>query len=233
MVCFVFLKHSFWDSPFCLITRELSWHSCSMWDKIGWLNWFWQFLCEGLSSFNPKGFRYSYAWSGSLWEEKTSFSRDVSLENSTHSYLWFELALVHSVPWLFLYRSPSLFLYTDFDAILCNMDEVLSNSSYANAFVFVDFKTHHKGRLTHFSPIPHFYTPWKRQKTIDFLTFSGGIKMWHSVNLQRKFPLTSLKLKTEFHRILRTILVLIGTVFVIICDMFYERIFLNAARCCK
>ena len=25
-------------------------------DKPGWLNWFWQFLCERLSSFNPKGF---------------------------------------------------------------------------------------------------------------------------------------------------------------------------------
>ena len=35
---------------------KLSWHSCSMWDKPGWLNWFWQFLCERLSSFNLKGF---------------------------------------------------------------------------------------------------------------------------------------------------------------------------------
>ena len=25
----------------------------------------------------------------------------------------------------------------------------------------------------------HFYTPWKRQKTFDFLTFSGGIEMEH------------------------------------------------------
>ena len=32
--------------------------------------------------------------------------------------------------------------------------------------------------LTHFSPMSHFYTPWKRQKTIGFLTFSG-IEMWH------------------------------------------------------
>ena len=34
-------------------------------------------------------------------------------------------------------------------------------------------------RLTHFSPMSHFYTPWKRQKTIGFLTFSGGIEMGH------------------------------------------------------
>ena len=25
----------------------------------------------------------------------------------------------------------------------------------------------------------HFYTPWKRQKTIGFLTFSGGIEMYY------------------------------------------------------
>ena len=34
-------------------------------------------------------------------------------------------------------------------------------------------------RLTHFSPVSHFYTPWKCQKTFGFLTFSGGLKMWH------------------------------------------------------
>ena len=38
---------------------KLSWHPCSMWEQLGWLNWFWQFLCEGLFSFKPKGFYYS------------------------------------------------------------------------------------------------------------------------------------------------------------------------------
>ena len=33
--------------------------------------------------------------------------------------------------------------------------------------------------LTHFSPVSHFYTPWKRQKAKGFLAFSGGIEMWH------------------------------------------------------
>ena len=28
-------------------------------------------------------------------------------------------------------------------------------------------------------PVFHFYTPWKRQKTSGFLTFSGGIEMEH------------------------------------------------------
>ena len=30
-----------------------------------------------------------------------------------------------------------------------------------------------------FSPVSHFYTPWKRQKTFGFLPFSGSIEMWH------------------------------------------------------
>ena len=30
-----------------------------------------------------------------------------------------------------------------------------------------------------FSLMFHFYTPWKRQKTFGFLTFSEGIEMWH------------------------------------------------------
>ena len=33
--------------------------------------------------------------------------------------------------------------------------------------------------LTHFSPMPYFYSPRKRQKAIGFLTFSGGIEMRH------------------------------------------------------
>ena len=39
-----------------------SWHSGSMWYKLGWHNWFWQFLCDGLSSFKPYGFCYSYVY---------------------------------------------------------------------------------------------------------------------------------------------------------------------------
>ena len=41
-------------------------------------------LCEGLSSFNPKWFYYSCAWSCSLCEGL----QELSLENSTHSYLF-------------------------------------------------------------------------------------------------------------------------------------------------
>ena len=50
-----------------------SWHSCFMQDKLGWIKWFWQFLCERLSSSNLKGFHYSHAWSCSLCEGRTFF----------------------------------------------------------------------------------------------------------------------------------------------------------------
>ena len=44
-----------------------------MWDKRWSLNWFWQFLCDELSSFNLKEVYYSYAWSCSLCERRNSF----------------------------------------------------------------------------------------------------------------------------------------------------------------
>ena len=36
---------------------------------------------------------------------------------------------------------------------------------------------------TYFSPMFHFYTPWKRQKTFGFLTFSGSIEMSHCTKM--------------------------------------------------
>ena len=56
---------------------KLSWHSCSMWDKLAWLNWFWQFFCDRFSSINSKGFYYSYAWSCNLCEGRTSFCTEL------------------------------------------------------------------------------------------------------------------------------------------------------------
>ena len=56
----------------------------------------------------------------------------------------------------FSLRRYILFLTTD----LC-----LSAAAFINCY------------FTHFSPIFHFYTLWKRQKTCGFLTFSGGIEM--------------------------------------------------------
>ena len=55
-----------------------------------------------------------------------------------------------SVLFLFLYQSPSSLLYTVFDSISSNMDEVLSINPSANMFVFGDFNVHHKDWLTGF-----------------------------------------------------------------------------------
>ena len=86
-------------------------------------------------------------------KEGLPFTWDLSLENSADSYLCFQLALLHSVSYFFsLYRSPSSSLYTVFDSVSSNIDEVLSINPFANEFVFGDFNVHHK----------------------DWLTFSGG-----------------------------------------------------------
>ena len=81
------------DTVFLLPWMKLSWHSGSIWDKLGWLYWFWQFPCDSLSSFSTKGFYYSYASSYTLCEGRTSFAWDLSLENSADSYLCFQLIL--------------------------------------------------------------------------------------------------------------------------------------------
>ena len=131
------------------LSIKLSWHSCSMWDKLGWLNSR-QFLCEGLSSFNPKRLYYSYTWSCSSCERRTSFSQDLSLKNSADSYLCFWLALLHTLSWfLFLFWSPSL-LCMVFDFISSNIDEVLSINPSANVHVFGDSNFHYKDWLTYF-----------------------------------------------------------------------------------
>ena len=86
-------------------------------------------------------------------KEGLPFARDLSLENSTDSYLCFRLALLHSVSYFFfLCRSPSLSLCTVLNSISSNIDEVLSINPFANMFVFGDFTVHYK----------------------DWLTFSGG-----------------------------------------------------------
>ena len=107
---------------------KLSWHSCSLWDTRSWINWFWQFLCEGLSSFNPKDSITHMHGLAVYVKEGFPFARDSSLENSADSYLCFQQALLHLVfCFFFLYQSlsPSLSLCTVFDSISSNIDEIL------------------------------------------------------------------------------------------------------------
>ena len=117
---------------------KLSWHSCSVWDKLGWLNWFWQFLCERLSSFNLKGFWYSYAWSHSVCEGMTSFCMELISRKLCRFLLMLLTGFTSlSVLPLFLSQSPSS-LYTVFYFVSFNIDEVVSINPSANVFVFRD-----------------------------------------------------------------------------------------------
>ena len=89
---------------------KLSWHSCYMWDKPGWLNWFWQFHCGRLFSFNPKRFYYSYAWSHSLYEGRTCFCTGLTSRKLFRSLLMF-LTGFTSLTVLLLFSSMITFLY--------------------------------------------------------------------------------------------------------------------------
>ena len=112
--------------------------------------WFWRFVCEGLSFFNPKGFHYSYVWSCSLCERRTSFSAELISRKLCASYFCFQVALLHSVPcFFFLYQSPSPSLCTVYDSISSTIDEVLRINPSANVFAFADFNVHHKDWLTY------------------------------------------------------------------------------------
>ena len=91
---------------------KLSWHSCSVWDKPGWLNWFWQFLCEGLSSFNPKGLNYSYAWSRSLCEGKTSFCTGFISKKLCKFLLMFFIGFTSLSVLLLFLQSITFFVFT-------------------------------------------------------------------------------------------------------------------------
>ena len=68
----------------------------------------WQYVCEGLSSFNPKGFCHSYTGSCTLCEGRTLFCKGLTIRKLFDSYLSFQMALLHSVCYFFfLYQSPS------------------------------------------------------------------------------------------------------------------------------
>ena len=149
-IIFEYLRPSF---KFCWLWIfrwiKLYSQSCSMWDKPGWLNWFSQFLCEGLSSFNPKGFYYWYGWPHSLCEGRTSFFTAL-ISGKFCRFLCFRLVLLHSVFFFFFhYQSPSSSLSTVFDSISSSIDEVLSVNPSSNMFVFGNFNFHHKDWLTY------------------------------------------------------------------------------------
>ena len=113
-------------------------------------------------------------------KEGLPFAQGFSLKNSADSYLCFRLALLHSVSYFFfLYQSPSSFLWTVFDSISSNIDEVLSINPSASVFVFGDFNVHHKEWLT-------FSGGTDRSGEL-YYNFSISNNLTQMVNLQRPY----------------------------------------------
>ena len=127
---------------------RLSWHSCSMWDKPGCLN----FLVRGNLPLIRKDSSTHLHGLAVYAKEGLPFVWDLSLENSADSYLCFPLALLHWVSvsyFFFLYGSPSSSFCTVFDSISSNIDKVLSINLSANVFLLRDFNVHLKDWLTY------------------------------------------------------------------------------------
>ena len=128
---------------------KFSWNSCFNCGKFGWFNWFWQFLCQALSGFNPKDSVTHMHGLVVYMKKELPFAWVFGLENYQDSFLCFRLAFLDSLSFFFLYWSPSFFLCTAFDAISSNIDEVLSINPSANVLFFGDFSVNHKDWLTY------------------------------------------------------------------------------------
>ena len=90
---------------------KLSWHSCTMWDKLRSLNTFWQLLCEGLFSVNPKILYYSYAWSCSLCEGRTSFCTGLISRKLCRFLLMFSTGFTSLIVLLLFLLSFTFFVF--------------------------------------------------------------------------------------------------------------------------
>ena len=104
---------------------------------LGWLSWFWHFLCDGLSSFNPKGFYYSYAWSCSLRERRAFFCKGLISRKFCGFLRMFSTGFTSLSVLLLFPLSMHRF------SIPSKIDEVLSIYPSANVFIFGDFNVHH------------------------------------------------------------------------------------------
>ena len=108
-------------------------------------------------------------------KEGLPFARNLPLENSADSYLYFWLVLLHSVScFFFLYQSPSA-LCRIFYSIWSNIHEVLSINSSADVLVLGDFNVYCKDWLTYsggtgWTLLWFFYLKWP----LRWLTFLLG-----------------------------------------------------------
>ena len=122
---------------------KLWWHSCSMWDKPGWLNFdSGNFFVRGYLPLIQKDSSTHMHGLAVYVKEGLPFAWDLSLENSADFYICFWLALLYSVSYFFfLYWSPSSSLCMVVESISSNIDEALFFNPSAIVFIFGDF--HH------------------------------------------------------------------------------------------
>ena len=105
---------------------------------------------DSLSSVNPKGFYYSYAWCCSLGEGRTSFCTGLISRKFYGFLLKFSTSPnIFIVLLFFLQQSASSTSCKVFDSISSNIDQVFSINPSANAFFFGDFNVHHKDWRTY------------------------------------------------------------------------------------
>ena len=84
-----------------LFLSKLSWHSFSVWDKLEWLNWFGNFSVRGYFPLIQNDSVTHIHGLTVYLKERLCFAQDVSLENSTDSYLRFWLALLYLFTYFF------------------------------------------------------------------------------------------------------------------------------------
>ena len=114
-------------------------------------------------------------------KDRLSFAWDLSLENSTDSYLCFRLALLHSMSYFFILSgSSSLSLCTVFYSISSNIDEVFSINPSADVFAFRDFNIHYKDWLT--------YSGGTERSGELCYNFSISNDLTHMVNFPTQIP---------------------------------------------
>ena len=91
-----------------------------------------------------------------------------------------KLQVILCISILCIYKIHDIFgVYNVFQYTLWLQRKCDNESSYWVSRLKHRFSIEQLLPFTHFSPVSHFYTPWKRRKTKGFMTFSGGIEMWH------------------------------------------------------
>ena len=141
---------------------KLSWHSCSMWDKLRWLNWFWQFLWGIIFLLSEKN---SVTHMNGL-ARRTSFRMGLLSRKLCGFLLLFSTSFTSlSVLLLFRRSITSSMLCMVFYFISSTIDELLSVNPSANVFVFGDFNVHHSTANKYYSSAGQYEQ--KNKKTND------------------------------------------------------------------